>query len=103
MPPRKRRDVEAGLLTKGFQPKEGDHHFFTYHRLTDDKKTSVFTKTSHSDPEIDDYLIGKMAKQCRLSRKDFLLLVDCPLERTEYEQKLVASGAIVPAGSNAED
>lgn len=92
MPPRKRRDVESGLLIKGFQSREGDHHFFTYHRLSNEKKTSVFTKTSHA-----------ASKQCKLSRKDFLMLVDCPLDRNEYERKLVAAGAIVPVDGESGD
>lgn len=88
MATRKQRDVEASLRRKGFRQNEGDHSFFTYYRASDNKKTSIFTKTSHGANEIDSFLIGKMAKQCRLSQADFLELVDCPLDRERYEAKL---------------
>jgi len=30
-----------------------------------------------------------MARQCRLSSKDFALLLDCPMDRDSYERQLV--------------
>ena len=92
MSTRKLRDVEASLKKKGFQQREGDHSFFTYHRSSDNKKTSVFTKTSHGATDIGDSIIGKMAQQCQLIRNDFLDLVDCPLNRPGYEAKLKTKG-----------
>ena len=88
MATRKQRDVESALRRKGFIEKQGDHSFFTYHRAADGKKTSVFTQTSHGESELGDVLLEKMAKQCALSKDDFLRLVDCPLERNEYEALL---------------
>lgn len=92
MPTRKIRDVVAALRSKGFEQVEGDHSFFTYHRLCDQKKTAVFTKVSHGATEISDPLIGKMAQQCRLARAEFLNLIDCPLDRRGYEDALRAKG-----------
>uniref|UniRef100_E6QX56 YcfA-like protein n=1 Tax=mine drainage metagenome TaxID=410659 RepID=E6QX56_9ZZZZ len=91
--PRKQNDVEKSLLMKGFKAKEGDHNYFNYYSKVG-KKTAVFTKTSHGAREIDDNLLSRMAKQCKLSNKDFSLLVDCPLDRDAYEAKLVAQGAV---------
>ncbi len=34
------------------------------------------------------------AKQCKLTNKDFGLLVDCPLSRDDYEAKLVVAGHV---------
>jgi hypothetical protein len=31
--PRDKRKVEEALLKKGFENKEGDHHFYIYHTL----------------------------------------------------------------------
>lgn len=93
MPVKKRRDVEAGLLRKGFQKNEGDHHYFTYHRLVDGKATSIFTKTSHSADDLGDFLLGQMARQCRVNRKQFLDLIECPLSRQEYENAAVPKDA----------
>lgn len=99
--PRKPADVERALLNKGFRKKEGDHHFFIYHSKAG-RKTAVFTKTSHGEREISDHLLGKMAKQVRLSNREFDDLVDCPLSRDAYEVKLIGKGLVVE-DSEAED
>lgn len=91
--PRKQSDVERSLLAKGFRAKEGDHTYFNYYSRAG-KKTAVFTKTSHGAREIDDNLLSRMAKQCKLNNKDFGLLIDCPLDRDAYEAKLIALGTI---------
>ena len=43
-----------------------------------------------------DNLLALMARNCKLSNKDFALLVECPLSRDDYEAKLVAAGAVAP-------
>ncbi len=92
--PRKQNDVEKSLEAKGFQrAKGGDHNYFHYYSKTG-KKTAVFTYTSHGSREIDDNLLGRMARQCKLRRADFDLLIDCPLDRDSYEAKLIAQGAV---------
>jgi hypothetical protein len=42
--PRDKRKVEEALIQKGFERKEGDHHFFVY-VTSQGKKSSVRTKT----------------------------------------------------------
>jgi predicted RNA binding protein YcfA (HicA-like mRNA interferase family) len=92
--PRDRRDVEAGLAAKGFQQRDGDHRFFIYHTLQG-RKSQVFTKTSHHDKQVDDGLLSQMSKQCRLSKKLFGELLDCPLDRESYEAELRKLGILV--------
>jgi predicted RNA binding protein YcfA (HicA-like mRNA interferase family) len=91
--PRKQADVEKSLLNKGFQAGGGDHNYFIYHSKAG-KKTIARTMTSHGGRDIDDNLLALMARQCKLSNKDFGLLVDCPLSREAYETKLVLVGAM---------
>jgi hypothetical protein len=91
--PRKQSEVEKSLTSKGFQAREGDHSYFNYYSKAG-KKTAVFTKTSHGAREIDDHLLGRMSKQCKLSRADFDRLIDCPLDRDSYETKLVVQGMV---------
>ncbi|ATQ75104.1 hypothetical protein CR152_11670 [Massilia violaceinigra] len=93
--PRRRVDVEKGLLKKGFRRREGDHHYYNYFN-TQGKKTAVFTKTSHSHTEISASVISLMAKQCKLSRQTFDMLVDCPLSQQEYETLLILGGHVSP-------
>ncbi len=87
--PRNRKAVESTLQAKGFAKIEGDHHYFVY--LTrDGRKTRARTKTSHSPKvkEIADNLLGQMARQCLLTKPEFLRLVDCPMSRDDFERKL---------------
>ena len=45
-----------------------------------------------SKGEVGPSLIADMARQCRLSRAEFLALVDCSLTEAEYRQKLLDEG-----------
>lgn len=93
--PKPKRDVESGLRRKGFQQISGDHNYFAY-RSAAGLKTRVFTKTSHgSKKDISDHLLSEMAKQCGLEKRQFLQLVDCPLDQEEYEA-ILRSKSLLP-------
>jgi len=85
MNPRKRNVVENALQRKGFVMSQSDHRRFFHTR--DGKKTGVWTKTSHGSAhrEISSSNLGRMARKCRLNARDFERLIDCPLDREEYE------------------
>jgi hypothetical protein len=87
--PRKKIDVESALKKKGFDKTEGDHHWFVYVTMEGEKTTSR-TKTSHTQKmkDIPDNLLSQMARQCKLSKREFLDLIDCPLSREAYEEIL---------------
>jgi len=93
--PLDRRTVEASLLAKGFKKVDGDHSFFIFYDKNG-RKSPVRTKTSHgtSSKQLSDSLVSMMAKQCRLSHKDFKDLVNCPLSQEAYEDKLVELGSV---------
>ena len=90
---RARKDVETSLLAKGFQQRESDHAYFIYYD-TSGKKSTAKTKTSHSGKDLDDGLLALMSRQTKLTKKQFLDLVDCPLSRTEYENILRQNGGL---------
>lgn len=91
MASRKKRDVEDALKRKGFRQAEGDHHRFIYWTL-DGRKTVIRTKTSHgSSQDLGDGLVKEMARQLKVSKTEFLGLVDCPVSREQYEG-LLAGG-----------
>jgi len=83
---RERSDIDAALLRKGFEKIEGDHSFYVYWNISG-KKTIKKTKISRgtSYKTIGDILLGKMAKQIGISKKNFLELVDCTLSQSGYE------------------
>jgi len=84
------RKLVNGLQKKGFVQAEGDHTFLILY--VSERKTSIYTKVSHGDREIDDYLINKMSIQLRLERKKFLDLVNCPLSLEGYLHELKSQG-----------
>jgi hypothetical protein len=76
------RDVRAALLKKGFFERSGDHRFFVL--LVDGKKKQVFTKISHSGKEIGENLLGTMARQMNLNRREFREFIECSLSGEDY-------------------
>lgn len=94
MASRSKRTVEAALAQKGFRQHEGDHHFFVFW-TADERKTAVRTKTSHgSTKDLGDGLLLQMARQVKLTKSEFLELVDCPMSRDQYEKHLDDAGHI---------
>lgn len=91
--PRKAADVATGLQKKGFEEntKRKDIH---YHLYLNGKKTRVFTMISHGEKEIHDGLIGTMARQVGLSKKEFSDLIDCPLSQDDYVVRLREQGKV---------
>ena len=93
--PRDRKKVESSLQAKGFTKIEGDHHFFVY-ETREGLRTRARTKTSHSPKvrDVADNLLGQMARQCFLNKSEFLKLVDCPMSREAYEERLTEQGEL---------
>ena len=89
----KAKFVSSALERKGFIRDESRNHIFFifYHN---GKKTSIYTKTSHNNQEINDSLLSLMAKQVRLSKNDFCKMVDCHISKEEYTEKLLSRGDI---------
>lgn len=93
---RSRDAIQESFLRKGFQEKQGGDHWRYIYFSCGGQKTAVHTKLSRGSKYKypSDALIAQMAKQCRLAKGDFLALVDCPLSREGYEEKLRVQGAI---------
>lgn len=78
------KDIKKNLQKKGFiVDNQRDHIWFNY-ITTDGKKTPIRTKISHGKSDIGDDLISKMARQTRISKKQFVELVECSLSKDEY-------------------
>ncbi len=79
------KTVVAALKRKGFQSSNSHHVTFLYLKK-DGTLSSIRTRVSHNSGDINDYLIGEMAKQCKLSKNDFKDFVDCRLSQDGYEK-----------------
>lgn len=92
MNPMKTRDIESGLLRKGFRRSERHHtYYFLY---VDGLKTSIRTKISRGEREYGEPLLGQMSKQLGLDRQQFHELVTCPMSAEDYRQHLAATDRI---------
>lgn len=90
--PIKKRVVETALNKKGFDPKDGDHNFF--YLYVNGKKTSIFTKTSHSHKEVSIQLINQMARQLKLTSSQFREFIRCTISEEKYIEILKSKGEI---------
>jgi DNA-binding FadR family transcriptional regulator len=88
--PRKAREVLSGLKRKGFIEEREGHHVFLIYESRAGLRTEVRTRLSHQSggSDINDQLLGLMARQLKLSRRELEQLIDCPLSREHYEAKL---------------
>lgn len=83
------KETLKALLKKGFveaQYKSNDHKWVEFWH--DGKLTRVKTKFSHNGQEINDFLIGRMAHQLYLSKKEFIDFAQCNINHTEYAKIL---------------
>lgn len=78
----KTREIKNGLLKKGFQELNNHHKYYVI--IINNKKTSIKTKISHGDKEINEFLLRQMASQTGLSNADFIDLINCPLSLEQY-------------------
>lgn len=93
MSPRPVRTIRTNIVKKGFvEVTNRDHIYFWL--VVDGKDTGIKTKVSHGEVECNDRLLGFMARQVHLSRKDFDNLIDCKLGKESYLNLLRESGDI---------
>lgn len=88
--PRKVRQLVSGLRAKGFSEDRDGHHIFFSYETIDGRLTEIRTRISHQSGggDIGDHLLGAMARQVKLNRREFDQLIDCPLSREQYEAKI---------------
>ena len=80
--------VKSALKRKGFSQNVKGHHIYFNHRWKQNGRLSgVKTFVSHGGKkDLNDRLVSEMAKQVKLSNKDFKRLVSCEMKQKEYER-----------------
>ena len=80
------REINSALCQKGFRRETGGDHICYF--LTDDNgnDTDIRTKVSHGvmGETIGVNLISRMARQLRLTKAQFLDLIDCSMDEATY-------------------
>ena len=93
------RDIERSLPRKGFVRKASKDIYFSFE--FEGKDWGISTFVSHGQREIGDSLAGKMARQVKLTKRDFVRLVECPMDHDEYVTKLRELGNLPPASTKS--
>lgn len=90
-----RSKVKENLPKKGFVEQDDRNHVF-YHFKHDGKKTHIRTHVSHGSKykTLGNDLVSKMAKQCKLTTKNFRSLAECTISHEEYIKLLEEAGEI---------
>ncbi len=90
-----RSKVQDNLPRKGFDEQDDRKHIF-YHFRHDGKKTHIRTHVSHGSKykTLGDDLVSTMAKQCKLTTKNFKGLVECTVSHEDYVQLLKEAGEV---------
>lgn len=88
--PRKHRNVRSGLLTKGFEIEENRKHIHFIYVDLQGRTTTARTMLSHAagGEDVSDQLLGQMARQVKLTRSEFLDLIDCPMTRESLDARV---------------
>ena len=89
---RKNYDIANSLLKKGFEEKQASHRQMII--FINGQKTSIVTFISHGKKEISDELMHKMARQLRLSHKQFCELVDCSMNGETLKEFYLDEGIV---------
>lgn len=87
---RKGRDIDAALCKKGFRRETSGKHI-QYFLIG---FSEIRTMMSHGDmgTTIGSALLSRMARQLRLTKPQFLDLIDCTLDEAGYRGILEAAG-----------
>jgi hypothetical protein len=90
------KNTISNLCKKGFVKVDSHHHVLEFWY---EEKMILHTRTSHNNQDINDYLISQMSKQCKLSKKQFMDLANCPLSHDEYVKILKQNGLIISSSA----
>lgn len=85
-----KRKAANGLKRKGFREEPGSNHRVFVHYYDGDGPSMARTLMSHGSrpKDLSDGRIAQMARQCHLSKQQFLALIECTLTRESYERHL---------------
>jgi len=90
--PIEREKIRAKLIKTGFREKIRKHDY--YYLYVDGRKSSIFTFLSQGSGyrEYGEELASDVAHQVRLTKKEFLLFVECTISPERYLELLKQRG-----------
>ena len=91
---RSAKEVDKALRKKGFRREMDGRHIHYFFPGSNGGKSGISTLMSHGmgAATIGDSLSGLMARQLRLTKSQFLALIDCPISEGDYRTILREQG-----------
>ena len=86
------RQIRGALCAKGFL--EDQTHHSLHWLVVGGQKRSVRTRLSHGLREYGDELLGRMARQMHLRRRELDEFIECPMTREVYVRLLIDRGVL---------
>lgn len=86
------RKVSGALKKKGFSTTSGKHVVYSF--VYNGKYQGIATHMSHNNQDIDDYLLGEMAEQLSISKKEMRELVECTFSENDLIEKYKRLGLL---------
>ena len=81
------REIRNALIRKGFRQDNTHHYLFWLY--IDGQKTPVRTRLSHGLREYGDNLLGAVAREMSLRRRELDAFIECPLSYQAYIEILI--------------
>jgi hypothetical protein len=85
--------IIAVLLQKGFVRDESHHTMLRL--VVNGRKTRIHTWFSHGRRKANDWLIGQIAREMRLSKRELLAFLECAIGGEQYVQLMVDRGHLL--------
>ena len=92
MATRKNERIMKALQKKGFQSSDTHHIYLCFYY--EGRKTSISTHISHHKAEIGNKLRSIMARQLKISGKEFDNLIDCSMSQKDLTEKYLEEGIL---------
>jgi len=91
----KDRKIREALKSKGFQEKNRKNHKM-YIFVYKGKRTGIKTIMSYGEIEYSNNLISLMKKELKLSKGEFMGIIDCSLKEEDLVNIYIHKGIIIP-------
>lgn len=82
--------IQSSLRRKGFEEDVSRRHIVYEYQTLNGNESGISTYISHGSKskDVSKKLCAQMAKQCKLTTKDFGRLINCDMNQDEYENKI---------------
>jgi hypothetical protein len=87
--------VTTALVRKGFVKIEASHHTMFW-LVAAGRRRGIRARLSHGQRKVDDSLLGDMARELHLSKRNLLRFIQCEISYDDCVELLIGRGQLRP-------